>query len=35
MNECFVQKNLENKQKEWLMPPNLFKKKLVALFVSC
>jgi hypothetical protein len=26
MNECIVQKNLENKQKEWLMPPNLYKK---------
>jgi hypothetical protein len=21
MNECIVQKKLENKQKEWLMPP--------------
>ncbi len=25
MNECIVRKNVENKQKEWLMPPNLFK----------
>jgi hypothetical protein len=25
MNKYIVQKNLENKQKEWLMPPNLKK----------
>ncbi len=24
MNECIVRKNIENKQKEWLMLPNLF-----------
>jgi hypothetical protein len=23
MYECIVRKNIENKQKEWLMPPNL------------
>ncbi len=23
MNECIVRRNIENKQKEWLMPPNL------------
>jgi hypothetical protein len=27
MNECIVRRNKENKQKEWLMPPNLLKKK--------
>jgi hypothetical protein len=30
MNECIVQKNLENKQKDWLMPPNLKRKSLIS-----
>jgi hypothetical protein len=26
---CIVRKNIENKQKEWLMPPTLKKKKKI------
>jgi hypothetical protein len=35
MNECVVRKNIENKQKEWLMPPKPFKKAPDAGSGSC
>jgi hypothetical protein len=34
MNECIVRKNIENKQKEWLMPPNLISEPAFLSFIG-